>query len=103
MPEGELLQAGGYAEAIWSTPKVSDDVVYAFCKAMKEGYDTYSGAEAALKKWNWERAHTLEGLIGIIPYHSGAVKFFKDMGVWSAEHEKFQKEALRLEKERTGK
>ncbi len=103
LKEGEIINAFGYEEGIWSTPKVSDEVVYAFAKALKEGYDMYSVMEKGLKSWTWERAYTLEGLLTIVPYHSGTVKFFKDLGVWTPEHEKFQQEALRLERERLGK
>ncbi|MBI2953763.1 MAG: TAXI family TRAP transporter solute-binding subunit [Chloroflexi bacterium] len=99
MKQGEKIDVFGYEESVWSTPKVSDEAVYAFVKAMKEGYGTYSPMEPGLVDWTWEQAISLDGLLQMGPYHSGTIKFFKEMGVWTPEHEKFQQEALKLQNE----
>ncbi len=99
---GETITGAGYELGVWAMPWVADDVVYAFCQAVKNGYDLYAPMNPDMADWTWERAYTIEGFTDA-PYHSGTVKFLKDMGVWTAEHEAFQQQALNLEKELAGK
>jgi TRAP transporter TAXI family solute receptor len=102
LKKGETITGAGYENGIYSTPGVSEDIIYAFCKAMKEGYGIYKQMHKGLDKWTWERAYILD-IMPQVPYHAGTVKFFKEMGVWSEAHEKFQQTALKAEKERLGK
>ncbi len=102
LKQGETITGAGYEQGVWSTPSVSNDIVYAFVKAMKEGYDIYKGMEPELKDWTWQRATNVEGLLDL-PYHDGTVKFMKDAGVWTPAHETFQQAAVKAEKERLAK
>ncbi|MFC1868577.1 TAXI family TRAP transporter solute-binding subunit [Thermodesulfobacteriota bacterium] len=98
---GQTLETVADEQGLHSTPKTSDDIIYAVCKAMYEGYDTYKNMEKDLVNWTWQAGYTL-GVLEI-PYHDGTIKFFKEKGVWTAAHEKFQQQALSLEKARLGK
>lgn len=69
----------------------SDDLVYAMTKSMIVNYDAYkdaapgaAGLELKRQLLNW-----------VVPYHPGAVKAFKEAGVWKAEQEKHQAELLK--------
>ena len=97
--EGEVLNGYGMSRGFLSTPKHSPEVIYEFCRALKDGYETYSRDVPMLEDNTWERGYSLDGLMPSVPYHEGTVQFFKDQGVWSPEHEKFQQEALRLQAE----
>lgn len=100
---GETITGAGYEDGFYSTTNVTEDIVYAFCNAMKQGYETYKDMQKGLEKWTWERAYILDLLMSDVPYHEGTVKFFKEMGVWSAAHEQFQQNALQAEKARPRK
>ncbi len=101
LKEGETIVGAGYEQGVWALPTVSDDVVYAFCKALKDGYDVMAKMNPDLEAWTFDRAASLEGLAPI-PYHEGTVEFMKDMGAWTPQHEQFQQEQLELEKQRLG-
>ncbi|MFC2002857.1 TAXI family TRAP transporter solute-binding subunit [Chloroflexota bacterium] len=101
LKEGEHFYGLGYTEGIWASPDLSDDVVYAFCDALKKGYPVYKDMEKSLPAWDWERAHSPDVLD--LPYHNGFIKFLKDNGVWTPEHDAVQQRALKLEKERQAK
>lgn len=92
----------GYEGGVWAYEKTPEDVVYAFCNAMKDSYEDMKKITPDLDGFTFERAASLEGLM-MTPFHSGMVKLLKEKGLWTAEHEKFQQEALRLEKEATVK
>jgi len=98
----QTITGAGYEDGIYSTPTVSEAVVYAFVSGMYKGIEEYRKMDKGLLKWTWERAHSIE-VMGYLPYHSGTVKFFKEKGVWSPAHEALQQEALRAENERLKK
>lgn len=71
-----------YAMVVLTNEAVSDDVVYTFLEAM---YDNKDGLVAGHPSFN---AMSQEGLATPQPrvaYHPGAVKFFKDKGLWKGE------------------
>lgn len=66
------------------------DVIHAVTKAMIADYAAYrdgapgaAGLELARQNLTW-----------VLPYHEGAVRAFKEAGVWKAEHEAHQQKAL---------
>lgn len=67
------------------------DLVYGIAKSMIANYDAYKdGAPGAagleLKRQNFA---------WVLPYHEGAVKAFKEAGVWKPEHEAHNQKALK--------
>ncbi len=99
---GETITGAGYEQGIWTTDKVPSAVIYAFAKAMKDGFNIYKDMEPELKDWTWQRATSVEGLLDL-PYADGTVQFMKDQGVWTPAHEKFQQDALKSEAARMKK
>lgn len=93
---------GYYSYAIYSYPWVSDDVAYAIAKSLWESYDAYKGKHSQLV-W-WDQKHAIQDFDYVrgnaCPYHPGAVKFFKEKGVWTDRHEVWQKEQMKLIEER---
>jgi hypothetical protein len=66
------------------------DLVHAVTKSMIADYAAYkdgapgaAGLELARQNLTW-----------VLPYHDGAVRAFKEAGVWKAEHEAHQQKAL---------
>jgi TRAP-type uncharacterized transport system substrate-binding protein len=42
-----------------------------------------------MQSWNRQRMVSTDAAV---PFHAGAIKFFRDKGVWSADMEKLQRE-----------
>lgn len=64
--------------------KTSAEEVYAVVKAIHQAYSLYKDSHKAMPNWLPEKA-------GIppanCPYHEGAVRYFKELGIWKAEHD----------------
>ena len=55
------------------------DEVYSLVKAMVEGYDDYKGGAPGAKGW----ALGSQNFEWVLPLHEGAIRYFKERGVWS--------------------
>ena len=71
-----------------------DDFVY---QLLKYSYDTEYRADFELVHVSIPKGVTLERAVmgPTIPYHAGAVKYYKDMGVWTSELDNWQKDMLK--------
>lgn len=55
------------------------DEVYSLVKAMVEGYDDYKGGAPGAKGWALES----QNFEWVLPLHEGAIRYFKERGVWT--------------------
>ena len=69
----------------------SDQAAYETVKALWEYNQELGAAYPSLKEWGRERAVSKDAFI---PYHPGAIKFFKEKGVWTKEMETLQTKLL---------
>jgi len=90
----------GIEEPMWLTylpayivayAKVSDKVVYEVVKAIWENHKELGRIEPKLKGWTPDKYVSTQATI---PYHSGAIKFYKEKAVWTEEMEQVQKKLL---------
>ena len=63
--------------------KQDKNEVYSLTRALVEEYKNYSEAEPAAKGW----AIGNQILDWVVPFHDGAVTYFKEAGVWTAAHQ----------------
>jgi uncharacterized protein len=63
---------------------MSDQAVYELVKLMHTRYDKYKDAHASAKGFALDR----QVFEWVLPYHAGAVKYFKEVGVWTAGYQK---------------
>ena len=92
-PEG--VQTMTYSYPLAATYEgENEEVVYQFTKGVDECFDLYKGAFPALAGWERKKA-IVTGLP--LPFHKGAVRYFKEIGIWTQEFENWQKN--RLEKQ----
>jgi len=71
----------------------SDELVYAICKAIYNKIDTIVAAYKTNRALLPERGIVPEAVI-MAPYHPGAIKFFKEKGIWTDAHEKANNKRL---------
>jgi len=72
--------------------KLSDDVAHAIVKTLWEHDKELGPIHVRLKDWTKDRYVTNKATI---PYHPGAVNFYKEVGAWGTEMENLQKQLLK--------
>jgi TRAP transporter TAXI family solute receptor len=61
-----------------------DDLAYGLTKAVMENYESFKENGPGMDGYKLEN----QALAYVFPYHPASVKYFKEKGVWTAEHEK---------------
>jgi TRAP transporter TAXI family solute receptor len=74
----------GYALHLASSTKVSDKTVATLLKAWWDNLAELQAIHPQFKKWTKD-VQAISNFT--VPYHDGAVKFYKEAGVWSAKHD----------------
>jgi TRAP transporter TAXI family solute receptor len=69
----------------------AEDLVYQMTKAIDETFPLYKDSYPAMANWERKKA-IVPGLS--LPYHKGAVKYFKEIGLWNQDFENVQKKNL---------
>ena len=70
------------------------EAVYAYMKAIFSHPEEYKDVHAMLKQWTPERAVQAFP----IPVHPGAIKYFKEMGLWTSKEETLNQKLIAMEK-----
>jgi len=73
------------------TRQLSDDAAYAVVKALWDNIKELWAAYPALASWRQERMVSKNAFI---PYHPGAIKFFKEKGLWDKSMDDLQTKLL---------
>jgi uncharacterized protein len=90
----------GVKEPVWmmaydfflvAAEKMSEEVAYQMVKCLWEHDQELGAIHVRLKDWTKDRFVTTKATV---PYHPGAVKFYKEMGVWTEEMAKLQQTLL---------
>jgi len=92
------FHALAYPYNIWTWDKIPADLVYAYAKAIWDGYDIYKSKHPELPFWDHKALVDSTGCF--YPYHEGLVRLLKEKGAWTAQLDKFQKEQLANEAKR---
>jgi hypothetical protein len=85
----------GYDIYLIAGEKLSEEAAYTITKALWENYKEFGGVHKLLTNWTPQNFVSKEALI---PYHLGAIKFYKEKGAWSADMDKIQKDLLAKKK-----
>jgi TRAP transporter TAXI family solute receptor len=85
-------EAATYPYPVLMTMKtVNTDLVYNMTKAMVELFDDYKDGAPGNKGWDISR----QIFAWAIPMHDGAIRYFKEKRVWTAEHQKHNDELVK--------
>ena len=79
----------GYPLQLVSSTKVSDKTIATLLKAWWDNLAEIQTIHPLLKRWTKETQAITNFTV---PYHSGAVRFYKEVGLWTAKHEARTKE-----------
>lgn len=79
----------GYPLHLVTSSKVSENTVYTIVKAWWDNLDELKTLHPIFKRWNKE-TQVLPNFT--VPYHPGAIKFYKEVGVWTPQHDARMKE-----------
>lgn len=60
--------------------EMDDEVVYKYVKTMHENWKTIEESHPSGAEWDQSPEHVFRG--SVIPFHSGAIKYFKEVGIW---------------------
>lgn len=66
-----------------STDKASDDLAYGLTKAVMENFEEIKDSGPSMSGYQLSK----QNLKWVMPYHPGAVAYYKEKGVWTAEHD----------------
>ena len=81
-----------YSVYLAASAHLSEEAVYIILKSIWENYRDLYPVHPWLKDWKPE---TMPSSIQPAPYHDGAVKFFKEKGVWTEAMQKRQEQLLK--------
>lgn len=70
--------------------QTSAETVYEVMKALYDHHDEWAKVHPLAKQWTLKKATQ----INVVPYHDGAIRFYKEKGVWTAALEAKQKQLL---------
>jgi TRAP transporter TAXI family solute receptor len=85
LSKDKKAEAATYPYPVLMTMKGTDaELVYNMTKAMVELFDDYKDGAPGNVGWDLKR----QIFAWAIPMHEGAVRYFKERGVWTAEHQK---------------
>ncbi|MEX0805676.1 MAG: TAXI family TRAP transporter solute-binding subunit [Candidatus Binatia bacterium] len=82
----------GYPLHLVSSDKVSEKTVYTLVKTWWDNLSELETLHPLFKRWS-KKHQALTNFT--VPYHPGAVKFYKEVGVWTAKHDARLKEICR--------
>jgi len=72
---------------------MSDEAAYQILKAVWNNYDKYKDVHPWARLWTHKKM--TENLVNsVAPFHAGAVRFYKELGIWSDAAEKHQQKLL---------
>lgn len=79
--ENPVECAGFPFPVVVAYPEQDSDLVYNLTRAINEQYDNYVQLEPAMIGWSEDR----QDFQWVVPYHEGAVRFWKERGLWTDE------------------
>ena len=85
-------EAGTYPYPLLTTlTEREPDYVYTLTRAIHENYDEYKDADPGSIGWALER----QVWQWVVPYHEGAVRYWREVGVWTDEIEAHNQALIR--------
>ncbi len=91
MAEGGQWMANTPYPILVSNPDVEAETSYSIVKAMDTHFDTFKDTAPGAAGWAMENQQFHK----LLPYHEGAIKYFKEVGVWPEGQDEIQAGSLK--------
>jgi len=91
----EPVPATTWSMTILANKDLADDAVYTFVKTLLEHFEEVRTLDPRTKEFSAETALVPALANTELPYHPGAVRAYKEFGVWTPEHESIQQALLK--------
>lgn len=84
LAEGETWEGAGYAlPALLAMGDKDEETVYQMTKFFYDQFDTFNGTAPATEGFALDR----QDFDMLLPYHAGAIRYFREAGVWTDEND----------------
>jgi TRAP transporter TAXI family solute receptor len=93
LENGKSLEYSGHPYSLWAYDHVDDAIIYEVVKALHKGFAIYKDMHHAMPHWNIHQAVTNPSHV---PYHNGAIRYFKEAGVWTSAMDEWQANQVKL-------
>lgn len=81
-----------FQTALWTNVNMDDEVIYAITKAIWDNSKEVENAHPVIPYWSVDAK---PGPVGYtVPYHNGSIRYFKEKGIWTDEHQAYQDKML---------
>lgn len=84
-----------YQNAMFTSPDMHPDIVYGVAKAIFEHTSEFADSHPSAKYWSLK--HRPISLA--VPYHEGAIRYFKEKGIWTQEAQAYQDKMLKRQQD----
>lgn len=84
-----------YQNAMFCSSEMHPDIVYEVTKAIFEHSSEFADSHPSAKYWSLK--HRPISLA--VPYHDGAIRYFKEKGLWTKEAQEYQDRTLKRQQE----
>lgn len=84
-----------YQSAMFTSVNMNPDVVYGVTKAILDNTDEFADTHPSARYWSAK--HRPISLA--VPYHEGAVRYYKEKGMWTAEAQAYQEKLIERQAE----
>jgi len=96
-PEG--LDTGVYLYGPKTWDWVPDNLVYEVLRAIDLGWDLYKDMHTYCQYYNVSESEFMNTeVFAPIPFHPGAIKYYRELGIWTSEHDEWQEVQLAQER-----
>jgi len=90
-----VLNAICYQSAMFTSADEDRGIVYGVTKAILEHTDEFAGSHPSAKYWSLKARPVSPD----VPYHEGAIRFYKEKGLWSSQMQAYQEKMLKQQAE----
>ena len=79
---------------VYANTGLADDSAYTIVTTLLDHAEEVQSIAGATRNFSHQSALPPVDVVGEVPYHPGAVKAFRELGLWTEEHENMQQTLL---------